>query len=113
MKKSYLFLVFLLSLVLTLNASLVSAEEPPDMITDFQIQNLDSSKDATVTITFYKADGTVAATISDVGIDAGGSVTYVVADFPAGVGDSFEGSVVIKSDTPVGAIINLFGSAIK
>ena len=118
MKKSYLFLVFLLSLVLTLNASLVSADEPPDMVTDFQIQNLDSSKDATVTIKFYKTDGTVAATILDAKITAGSSVNYTVdgrpgeGGFPAGVGDSFEGSVVIQSDTPVGAIVNLFGSSV-
>jgi len=73
----------------------------------FQVQNLDTSNVATILITFYNQDGSVAATVSDT-IPAGGSKTY----FPLrAVSDGFNGSVVISSDREIRAIVNVLGNS--
>jgi hypothetical protein len=71
----------------------------------FQVQNLGTAT-ATLTITYYNQDGSVAATVAD-SIAASGSKTY----FPlSAVADGFNGSVVISSDQPVVAIANTLGN---
>jgi hypothetical protein len=74
--------------------------------TGFQVQNLGTGT-ATITITYYNQDGTIAATQSD-SIPAGGSKTYFGGTMP--VADGFNGSVVISSDQPVAAIANELGN---
>ncbi|MBC7263236.1 MAG: hypothetical protein H5T64_02635 [Chloroflexi bacterium] len=73
--------------------------------TGFQVQNLGTGI-ATVTITFYNQNGTVAATRT-VTIPAGASMTFFpLADVP----DGFNGSVVISSNEPIAAIGNELGN---
>ena len=71
----------------------------------FQVQNLEAAA-ATVTITFYNQDGTVANTATDT-IPASGDKKY----FPlTQVTDNFNGSVVISSDKQVAAVSNVLGN---
>ena len=74
----------------------------------FQVQNLDTSNDATIQITFYNQDGSVANTVDDT-IPAGGSKTYFPLD---AVSDGFNGSVVISSDRDIRAIANVLGNGL-
>lgn len=75
---------------------------------DFQVQNLSDTNQASVVITFYNQDGSVAATVSDT-IPAGSSTTY--SPLPGSVPAGFNGSVVISSDQPVAAIANVKGNS--
>lgn len=72
-----------------------------------QIQN-QSDQEASVTITFYKQDGSVEAEYTDVTIPANDSKTYGTLDDL--VSDGFTGSAVISSDQPVVAIVNTMGN---
>ncbi len=78
----------------------------------FQVQNLSDTQPANIVITYYAADGAVSATQNGV-VPAGGSLTYfngqggtLAMSAPAG----FKGSVVISSDQPVAAIVNLLAT---
>ena len=78
----------------------------------FQVQNLSDSQIANIVITYYNNDGTVAATQNGQ-VPAGGSLTYfngqggtLAMSAPAG----FKGSVVISSDQPIAAIVNLLAT---
>jgi hypothetical protein len=106
MKKSYFVVALVLSLVLALQASLVSAQNGPTSYTSgFQIQNL-STENGTVTIKFYsKADGSEVASVNDT-ITASGALNYFPID---AINSGFDGSVVIQSDVNVAAIVNVFG----
>jgi hypothetical protein len=55
-------------------------------------------------IQYVNQDGSVAATVNDT-IPGDDSTTY----FPIGAGAGFNGSVVISSDQPVAAIVNVLG----
>lgn len=99
-------LVVVLSLILALFLATAVFAQPSSYTSGFQVQNLSSSTDATIVITYYNQDGTVDTTTSDV-ITAGTSTTYFGANMEASPG--FNGSVVISSDTPVAAIVNLLG----
>ncbi|MBL7183681.1 MAG: hypothetical protein ISS50_04435 [Anaerolineae bacterium] len=72
----------------------------------FQVQNLESTE-ATIEIIYYNQDGTVAADVPDT-IPALGSKTY--STIHEDVGTTFNGSVVISSNTQVVAIANLLAS---
>ncbi len=99
----------LLALVLAFTLFLGSATPAAAISTydsGFQIQNL-GTVTATVTITFYNQDGTVAATVNDQ-IGANSSKTY----YPlTSVSAGFNGSVVVSSDQPVAAIVNVLGDS--
>lgn len=78
----------------------------------FQVQNLSETQVANIVITYYNPDGTVATTQNDQ-VPAGGSATYFNGQggtkamaAPAG----FRGSVVISSDQPIAAIVNLLAA---
>jgi hypothetical protein len=77
----------------------------PTYTSGVQVQNLENSE-ALVTLTAYKADGSVDTTIGPDAISANGSKTY----FPLGVTDGFQGSMVISSDKKVAAIANILSS---
>jgi hypothetical protein len=92
-------------LVVALVTVLVSAvaAQPSAYNSGYQVANL-SSDTATISIQYVNQDGTVAATVDDT-IPGDGSTTY----FPIGAGAGFNGSVVISSDQPVAAIVNVLG----
>jgi hypothetical protein len=99
MKKLSLILVVILALAM---ATAVGAA-PSTYNSGFQVANL-SSDPAEVTIQYVNQDGTVAATVPAT-IPANSSVTY----FPIGANPGFNGSVVISSNQPVAAIVNVLG----
>lgn len=106
MKRLYLLLGIVLLLAMALPAA-VSAQGSITYTSGFQVQNLDTSNPASITVDFYNQDGTVAATVSDT-VPAGGSVTY----FPLNeVSTGFNGSVVISSDRDIRAIANVLGNS--
>jgi hypothetical protein len=74
----------------------------------FQVQNLENAE-ASINIMYYNQDGTEAISggVNDT-IPAMGSKTYY--PIHAGVGETFNGSVVISSDKQVVAIANLLAS---
>lgn len=74
----------------------------------FQVQNLGTAT-ANITIVYYRADGSQAATQQDT-IAANSSKTYFGSTMNVAAG--FTGSVVISSDQPVVAITNLLGPAL-
>ncbi len=74
----------------------------------FQVKNLDESNSATIQITFYNQDGSVAARVDDT-VAAGGSNTYFPLD---AVSEGFNGSVVISSDRDIRAITNVLGNGL-
>lgn len=102
MKKLGVFIVIALLLILLVPTA--SASEISSYDSGFQIQNL-AGEEATVNIVFYNPDGTVDAEVEDT-IAANGSNTYYPLE---GVSDGFQGSVVISSDQPVAAIVNVLG----
>lgn len=93
-------------LILTIAIPLATSAQSITYTAGFQVQNLDESNAATIQITFYNQNGTVAATVNDT-IPAGRSKTY----FPlSAVSDGFNGSVVISSDRDIRAITNILGN---
>lgn len=100
-------LVLIFSLLLGLFvATAAFAQGPTSYTSGFQVQNLSSTNAATVNIVYYNQNGTVDATTIDT-IAAGTSTTYFGANMEASPG--FNGSVVISSDQPIAAIVNLLG----
>lgn len=72
----------------------------------FQVQNLGTSQ-ATITVTYYNKDGSIAASKTyDVAV-GGSKLFYPLSD----VSDGFDGSVVISSNQPVAAIVNELGNS--
>lgn len=77
----------------------------PSYISGIQVQNL-AADPATVTLTYYKPDGSVDTTFLDpTTIPGYGSRTY----FPIHASSGFSGSVVVSSDQSLAAISNLLG----
>ena len=70
--------------------------------TGWQVQNLDASKTATITATYYDVDGTVVRTDSRQVDPLSGHTFY-----PLPVASGFQGSVVVQSDTEIAAVANL------
>jgi hypothetical protein len=90
--------VLILALVASTSAQFTT------LTSGFQVQNLSTTDDATVTIAYINQDGSEDTSVNDT-IPAGTSTTYYPIDAAAG----FDGSVVISSDQPVAAIVNLLG----
>ncbi|MFT7585780.1 MAG: hypothetical protein ACI9EW_002208 [Cellvibrionaceae bacterium] len=104
MKKFYITLTLFL-LVAMFGIQAVAANEFGTYNAGFQVQNL-SANVATIEITYYNQDGTTATSVSDT-VPANDSNNY--ATLPVGAG--FDGSVVISSNEPVAAIVNVNASA--
>ena len=101
MKKLKLALV--IALLVTLAIPMVASGQSIVYTAGIQIQNLDLSNQANITVTYYNQDGSTAATVNDT-VTAGGSKTY----FPlSAVSDGFNGSVVISSDREIGTTLSL------
>jgi len=103
MRTSRLCLVLLIVVATILATSVGASAMAFTYTSGFQVQNLSSST-ASVTITFYNADGSTESTVNDT-ISASGSKTY----FPLGVSEGFNGAVVISSDQQVAAVVNVHG----
>lgn len=104
MKRLYLLTAIALLVVMSIP---LAASAQITYTSGFQVQNLDTSNNANIVITFYNQNGSVAATVNDT-IPAGGSKTY----FPlSAVSDGFNGSVVISSDREIRAIVNVLGNS--
>ena len=89
--------VLLMSLVpLTASAQTVSYDS------GIQVQNQGADV-ATVVLTYYNQDGTVAATVNDTILVDSSNTYFPIGDLTAG----FSGSAVISSDQPVVAISNM------
>lgn len=78
----------------------------------FQVQNLSDTSPATITIVYYKTDGSTDASQTEI-IQAGAALTFYngqggTVNMKASAG--FKGSVVISSDQPIAAITNLVGA---
>lgn len=73
----------------------------------FQVQNLNSSTAANVTISFYSLDGSSVAGSVDVTIPAGDDVTYASLPTNPGAPANFDGSAVLSSDQRIAAIANV------
>jgi hypothetical protein len=100
--------LFILVALLGMGVHTVQAALPFNYTSGFQVQNIDTVNDATVTIAFYAADGTNPpnSQISDT-ITKGSSKTY----FPlTGLPSGFQGSVVVSSSTKVASVVNILGS---
>lgn len=103
----------MLLLVAIMVALPVAAMASGPRTTGFQIQNLGTAE-ASVTITYYNTDGSVACTDTNT-IAIGSSINYYQGAEPAGnscisdasFGDSWQGSVVIESTEPVAVITNI------
>lgn len=101
MKKLTILLVVLTLLAIPMSVGAQSVTTN----TAFQVVNLNQSADATVTITFYDANGGVTYAITDDTIAAGSSKTYIQSG-ETNLGTSFDGSVIISSDQEIAAIVN-------
>jgi hypothetical protein len=97
-----------IALLMTLAIPMVASGQSIVYTAGIQIQNLDTSNPANITVTYYNQDGSTAATVNDT-ITAGGSKTY----YPlSAVSDGFNGSVVISSDREIRAIGNILGNGL-
>lgn len=110
MKSRQVISVMLLSLLLMLSLSMgAAAGAPPGTwISGIQVQNLDPSNDATITLTFYWAVGTadagqIAHTMTAT-VPANKMVNFHVPNITA-LPSNFIGSVVISSDLPIAATL--------
>jgi len=100
--------VFSVAIMLGIIVMPLTASAQITYTSGFQVQNLDTSNNANIQITFYKQDGSIEATVPDT-IPAGGSKTY----FPLNaVSVGFNGSVVISSDREIRAIVNVLGNGL-
>lgn len=100
-------LALALSILLALLLPVTAFADVTSYTSGFQLQNIDATTQADVTIIFYnESDGSVAATVTDT-IPANSSKTYYpLAAVPAG----FQGSAVVQSSTKVLAIVNVLGN---
>jgi len=99
-------LTIALSILLALLVPAVAFAQITSYTSGFQLQNLDTTNNASITIKFYNQDGTQAASVTDT-INANSSKTY----FPlSAVTAGFNGSVVVESTTQVAAIANVLGN---
>jgi hypothetical protein len=79
----------------------------------FQVLNLDDSNPATISMTYYEQDGSLASMATGYSnpdndtVSAGGSNTY----FPVHAAEGFGGSVVIASDRQLAVISNLVANS--
>jgi hypothetical protein len=106
MKKLSLILCIVLAISVLIPIT-VFAADVTTYTSGIQVQNLSTTDEAEVQITFYNSsDGSIAAT-QDATIPAGSSSTF----FPLNaVSSGYDGSAVISSTQPVAAIVNVLGN---
>lgn len=111
MKKiiSLLTLIPMLLLTMSFSTGEASAATVPPLESSIQVQNLDGSNQANISIYYYDANGVLVTLpspytnpVMDV-IDPGTSATYL----PIHPGTGFSGSAIVASDRPIAIISNL------
>lgn len=78
-------------------------------ISDIRLMNLGSG-DASVVLTFYNTDGSVAATITPPLLSANKPASWNQLFYPASLPSGWYGSVVVSSNQPLAAIVNEYTS---
>ena len=96
--------IVVLIMVLAVLAVPMAATAQTTTNTAFQVVNLSQTDAANINITFYDTSGAEVYTMADV-ISASGSTTYIQSQM-GGLGDTFNGSVVVSSDQEIAAIVN-------
>lgn len=111
MKVSRFIVIALVALLVMQGLAISAFAAPPagTWITGIQVQNVSTTQDAHITVTFYWAAGTaqagqVAHSFTDT-IPMGKALAYYVPNI-AGVPANFVGSVVVSSDVEVAAVLN-------
>jgi hypothetical protein len=104
-----LLVLVVMALALGLAPAAVKADAFPGYTSGIQIQNLDPA-DATATLTFYNADGSIRDAVPAT-IPGGKSATFV--SMPLTTTDPFSGSLVISSDKPLAVYANVMNSALS
>jgi hypothetical protein len=105
--KKQLSIFLAIAMLLTMTSSILAADlQQVTYSSGFQVQNLSATEAASISITYYPQTGTE-VTVND-SIAAGGSVTYVTIHSEAGT--TFNGSVVVSSNTEIAAIANTLGN---
>lgn len=94
-------LLIIVILLLVVSVITVSAQSL-NYDSSIQVQNLSETDTATIAIVYYNQDGSEDTTFADT-IAPGKNKAY----FPIQASTGFNGSVVISSDTPVAAIVNV------
>jgi hypothetical protein len=109
MKRMRIVVVLALVVALMLATTLSVAAQAGTWVSGIMIQNQSETNTATVTVSFYWAEGeTLAGQLAhefSVDIPAGESVAYYVPDI-TGLPDDFVGSAVVSSTEPVAANLN-------
>jgi len=107
MKAGRVLVILALGIVVLLVLGLGVAAQGPGgtWVSGIQIQNQSDAYTTTITIEFFRTDGTVAKVFTDT-IAAGKSKTYYVPAHIPGLEDDFIGSAVVSSSQPVAAILN-------
>ncbi len=102
---TYLFLVFGLLISLSYAPQNVLAQGKFSYTAGIQVQNLEATP-ATVTLTFYKQDGTTDTTVDDTILESGSKTYFPLNDVSSG----FNGAAVVSSTTKVAAVVNILGN---
>ncbi len=105
MKKSVA-IVVLVAAVLAAMVSGVFAFPAGTWVSGVTVANLDDQDSATIAITFYNQDGSIALDFDGGTIGASGAKTWYLPSHIPGLPTSFIGSAVVSSDRQVAAIVN-------
>jgi len=105
MKKLSFSLVLVLSLLIISVTSVFAAGPTGNWVSGITCQNLDDVSAATITISFYNEDGSLALSYND-SISAGGSLKYFTPSSPVGLPAPFIGSAIVSSNTLVACNVN-------
>ncbi len=104
MKKRLGLFVGMLVILLALGATTALAFPSGTWVSGVTVANL-SSDTASVVLTFYNPDGSVAFEVTGESIDGNAAKTWYLPNV-TGLSDGFIGSAVVSSDQPVAAIVN-------
>lgn len=99
-------LVMIVILSMALVPAAAAGAPPGTWVSGISCQNLSATDIATITLSFYPTDNSVAALNYNDTIAAGGSRNYFTPSTPPGLPTSFLGSAVVSSDQPVTCNIN-------
>lgn len=103
----YIAFMLMVSVLLATPLSSVQAGSPPGTwVSGIACQNLDASNDATITISFYPENDSVAVLTYNDTILAGGNKNYYTPSSPAGIPSGFVGSAVVSSSTQLACNVN-------
>jgi hypothetical protein len=107
MKRRYLIMAFILTLVLSVTLVAAEGSNLPGSGWESgqQIQNVSTTDTTTITLTAYDQSGTATDCGARTNVPPGGSVNYLMSDCP--VPSGFQGSGVVSAGAPIAAIVNV------